>query len=59
VLVTAFAMPLDDLIVAVARELGYQRTGSRIKVAIGKVLAQQLAAGALIEVGGNVRLDDA
>jgi very-short-patch-repair endonuclease len=59
VLETAFAMPLDDLVVAVARELGYRRTGRQIKATVGRVLAQQLAAGALVDVGGNVRLPDA
>jgi hypothetical protein len=59
VLATAFAMPLDGLVVAVARELGYQQTGTRIKAAVGKVLTQQIEVGALIDVGGNVRLADA
>jgi hypothetical protein len=59
VLATAFAMPLDPLIVAVARELGYRRTGRQIKATVGRVLAQQVAAGALVEVGGSVRLPDA
>ena len=59
VLETAFAMPLDDLVVAVARELGYRRTGRQIKAVVGRVLSQQLATGALVDVGGNVRLPDA
>jgi very-short-patch-repair endonuclease len=59
VLETAFAVPLDDLVVAVARELGYRRTGRQIKATVGRVLEQQLAAGALVDVGGNVRLPDA
>ena len=59
VLETGFAMPIDDLVVAVARQLGYQRTGSRIKAVVSQVLGQQLADGALIDVGGNVRLPDA
>jgi len=58
ILEAAFAMPLDDLVVAVARQLGYQRTGSRIKAVVSQMLGQQLSDGALIDVGGNIRLPD-
>ena len=56
VLETAFAMPPEALIVAVARQLGYRRTGRQIRAVVGGVLEQQLASGALVDVGGNVRL---
>jgi very-short-patch-repair endonuclease len=59
VLETAFAMPPDPLIVAVARQLRYRRTGKQIKTVVGRVLEQQLAAGVLVDVGGNLRLADA
>lgn len=58
VLARAFAMPADDLCVAVARELGFQRTGAKIRAAVEAALRRQLAAGAVVEVGGNVRLRD-
>jgi hypothetical protein len=56
VLGRAFAMPADDLVVAVARELGYQRTGVRIKQKVGRVTERMLREGTLVEAGGHVRL---
>jgi very-short-patch-repair endonuclease len=56
VLTRAFAMSRDDLVVAVARELGYQRTGGRIKIAVGRVADGMLHDGELVESGGHVRL---
>jgi hypothetical protein len=56
VLARAFAMSDDDLTVAVARELGYHRTGGRIKAAVGRVTRQMLQEGALAESGGHLRL---
>ena len=56
VLARAFAMPSTDLTLAVARELGYQRTGVRIRAVIDRAVQQQLQEGALIDVGGNLRL---
>jgi hypothetical protein len=56
VLEGAFAMPVDALVIAVARELGYQRTGGRIKLAIGSVAEQMLQQGMLVEAGGHLRL---
>jgi hypothetical protein len=59
VLVRAFAMPAPDLVVAVARELGYQRTGVRIRVVVDHVVQQMLQDGALADAGGNLRLASA
>jgi very-short-patch-repair endonuclease len=56
VLLRAFAMPQDDLVVAVARELGYQRTGGRIKVAVRRATERMIGSGAAVEAGGHVRL---
>ena len=56
VLTRAFAMPASDLAVAVARELGYQRTGARIRAVVDRVVQQMLQDGALADAGGNLRL---
>jgi hypothetical protein len=58
VLLRSFAMPHDDLLVAVARELGYQRTGGRIKVAVGRATERMIRGGVLVEAGGHVRLSE-
>jgi hypothetical protein len=49
-------MPASDLAVAVARELGYQRTGARIRTVLDRVAQQMLRDGALTDVGGSLRL---
>jgi very-short-patch-repair endonuclease len=41
------AIASDELIIAVARMLGYQRTGSDLKLAIGKVLETMIMSGTL------------
>ncbi|HZO24564.1 MAG TPA: DUF4011 domain-containing protein [Chloroflexota bacterium] len=56
VLSRAFAMPAPELEVAVARELGYQRTGARIRAVVGRVVGQLLQDGTLVDSGGNLRL---
>jgi very-short-patch-repair endonuclease len=56
VLTRELAMPHDALVVAVARELGYSRTGSRIRSAVASVLDDERRRGILREVGGNVSL---
>jgi len=58
VLTRAFAMPTGNLVAATARELGYARTGPRIKEVIGRVTRQMLRDGALVEAGGHLRLAD-
>ncbi|MCC7369528.1 MAG: DUF4011 domain-containing protein [Chloroflexi bacterium] len=50
------AMPRDSLVVGVARALGYQRTGSKIRAAVGSVVDREQQRGALAEVGGNLSL---
>jgi hypothetical protein len=49
-------MPAQDLTVAVARELGYQRTGARIRGVVGRVVQGMLREGALVEAGDHLRL---
>jgi len=56
VLARAFAMPASELAVAVARELGYRKTGSRIRAVVDRVIRQLLRDGALADVGGSLRL---
>ena len=56
VLARAFAMPAPDLAVAVARELGYQRTGARIRAVVDRAVTQMLQDGALARAGDNLRL---
>jgi hypothetical protein len=56
VLGRAFAMPAGDLAVAVSRELGYQRTGARIRAVVDGVVQQMLQDGDLADAGGNLRL---
>lgn len=51
-----FAINRDALVAAVARELGYDRTGSQVSAAIGAVLDQLLSNGAIVDVGGQLRL---
>jgi very-short-patch-repair endonuclease len=51
-----FSIGLEDLVVAVARELGYERTGTLVAEAIRGVIDQLLADGTLTELGGQVRL---
>ena len=59
VLARAFAMPAPDLAVAVARELGYQRTGVRIRAVVDRVVGELLRNGELTDVGGNLRIASA
>jgi hypothetical protein len=49
-------MPAPDLAVAVARELGYQRTGARIRAGVDRVVQRMLQDGTLVDAGGNLRL---
>ena len=58
VLTRAFAMSNDDLVLAVARSLGFQRTGTRIKAAVGRVTGQMVQDGVLVESGGHLRLNE-
>jgi very-short-patch-repair endonuclease len=51
----AFAINRDDLISGVARELGYDRTGSLISEALSKRVNAMIADGVLIENGGQIR----
>jgi very-short-patch-repair endonuclease len=52
----AFAINREDLVSGLARELGYDRAGSRVAAAIDDVIDRMIAGDALIEVGGQVRL---
>jgi very-short-patch-repair endonuclease len=56
VLARELALPSDDLVLATARELGYERTGVRIRAAIGRVTRQLLQDGVLQDVGGHLGL---
>lgn len=49
-------MPTPDLTLAVARELGYQRTGQRIRTRVERVVRQLLADGVFVKAGDNVSL---
>lgn len=51
-----FALPREDLGVAVARELGYGRTGTRVGPRIGAALDGLVASGEIVTVGGQMRL---
>jgi very-short-patch-repair endonuclease len=56
VLRAAFSINRGDLVVAVARELGYDRTGANVAAVIGDVVGGLLGSGAFAEVGGQVSL---
>jgi hypothetical protein len=56
-LLLVFSINRDDLITAVARELGYDRKGSQVAIVIGDVLNNLVVDQALIDVGGQVRLN--
>lgn len=45
-----------DLTVAVARELGYQRTGARIRAVVDQTVQRLLQEGVVVEAGGNLRI---
>lgn len=51
----AFSMGRDDLIAAVARELGYDRTGQHVAAAVGDAVERLSKKGDLIETGGQIR----
>jgi hypothetical protein len=53
-----FALDRRSLIVAVARLLGYNRTGDHIEVAIDNAIGQLVANGALLDLAGQLRLTD-
>lgn len=52
----AFSIPEEDLVTAVARELGYDRTGTHVATAIGDSVRALIAAGTIDNVGGLLRL---
>lgn len=54
----AFALHRDDLVVAAARSLGYDRTGAQVSLAVGEVIDRLIADGALISTGDQVRRPD-
>ena len=50
----AFALSRADLITGVAREFGYDRTGSHVSAAIGKVIDELIANETLTDLGGQI-----
>jgi len=56
VLDTLFAINRDALVAAVARELGYDRTGTHVSAAIGDVVDRLTHDGTIADVGGQLRL---
>jgi very-short-patch-repair endonuclease len=54
----AFSISRRALIIAVARELGYHRTGTLVSGAIGNVVNDLIARGTLVDTGGQLRLGD-
>ena len=51
---TAFALSRADLIIGVAREFGYDRTGSHVSAGIGRVIDALITDGILGDVGGQI-----
>ena len=51
----AFALSRSDLVTAVAREFGFDRTGSHVSAGITGVVDQLVADGTLLDVGGQIR----
>lgn len=50
----AFALSRADLVTGVARELGYDRTGSHISAGIARVLDVLIANEILVDLGGQI-----
>jgi very-short-patch-repair endonuclease len=53
---SAFSIGYEHLVTAVAREMGYARTGSLVAETIGEIIGDMLTDGTLIDVGGQIRL---
>lgn len=52
----AFSMNRSDLITAIAREFGYNRTGDQVAAVIGDAVDRLVKDGALINLGGQMSL---
>lgn len=50
----AFALSRADLVTGVAREFGYDRTGSHVSAGIGRVLDMLIANETLVDLGGQI-----
>ncbi|GGK22763.1 DUF3320 domain-containing protein [Salinarimonas ramus] len=50
------AMSRDEIVVASARLLGFQRTGADLRARIGEIVEREVAAGRVVAEGGGVRL---
>jgi hypothetical protein len=55
VLEVAFALHRDDLIIATARSLGYDRTGTLVQSVVCEVIDELISHGALTSIGDQVR----
>jgi very-short-patch-repair endonuclease len=51
----AISLPRGELIVLTAKLLGFDRTGSDLKVAIGKAIRDLECSGAIVEIDGRLR----
>lgn len=52
----AFAISRESLITAIAREFGYDRTGTYVAAGIGKVIDSLISDGILVDIGGQISL---
>jgi len=52
----AFSISRDDLVTAVAREFGFDRTGTHVAVGMRAVVDRMITEGHAVDVGGQIRL---
>lgn len=55
-LTVAFSISRDDLVTGVAREFGFDRTGSQVAARIRAMIDWMIAERSIIDVGGQIRL---
>ncbi len=54
----AFSISRDNLVTAVAREFGFDRTGTHVAAGIRVMIDWMVAEGYTVDVGGQIRLHD-